>query len=48
LAAASPAHPDLTLTSAHDIAHHAEAHLLADVPRLTAATIHANPAGAHP
>ena len=40
--------PDLSLTSAHDIAHHAEAHLLADVPRLTAATIHANPAGAHP
>jgi divalent metal cation (Fe/Co/Zn/Cd) transporter len=39
--------PDLSLTSAHDIAHHAEAHLLADVPRLTAATIHANPAGAH-
>jgi cation diffusion facilitator family transporter len=35
--------PDLSLTSAHDIAHHAEAHLLADVPRLTAATIHANP-----
>ena len=40
--------PDLSLTSAHDIAHHAEAHLLADVPRLTATTIHANPAGAHP
>ena len=40
--------PDLSLTSAHDIAHHAEAHLLTDVPRLTAATIHANPAGAHP
>ena len=40
--------PDLSLTSAHDITHHAEAHLLTDVPRLTAATIHANPAGAHP
>jgi cation diffusion facilitator family transporter len=40
--------PDLSLTSAHDMAHHAEAHLLTDVPRLTAATIHANPAGAHP
>jgi cation diffusion facilitator family transporter len=39
--------PDLTLATAHDIAHHTEARLLADVPRLTAATIHANPAGAH-
>jgi cation diffusion facilitator family transporter len=40
--------PDLTLVAAHDIAHHAEAHLLADVRRLTAATVHASPAGAHP
>jgi divalent metal cation (Fe/Co/Zn/Cd) transporter len=37
----------LSLTEAHDIAHHAEAHLLADVPSLTAATVHTSPAGAH-
>ena len=39
--------PDLTLIAAHDVAHHAEDHLLADVRRLTAATVHASPAGAH-
>jgi cation diffusion facilitator family transporter len=39
--------PDLTLAQAHDLAHHAEAHLLHNVRRLTAATIHASPAGAH-
>ena len=38
---------DLTLAQAHDLAHHAEAHLLADVRRLSAATIHVSPAGAH-
>jgi cation diffusion facilitator family transporter len=38
---------DLNITQAHDLAHHAEAHLLARVPRLTAATVHASPAGAH-
>lgn len=38
---------DLTLVAAHHIAHHAEQHLLADVPRLAAATIHTSPAGAH-
>jgi cation diffusion facilitator family transporter len=38
---------DLTLARAHDLAHHAEAHLLHDVRRLTAATIHTSPAGAH-
>jgi cation diffusion facilitator family transporter len=38
----------LAITEAHDLAHHAEAHLLADVPRLTAATVHASPTGAHP
>jgi cation diffusion facilitator family transporter len=37
----------LTLAQAHDIAHHAERHLLADVRRLNAATIHVSPAGAH-
>jgi len=39
--------PDLTLTQAHDLAHHAEAHLLHQVRRLTAATVHTSPAGAH-
>ena len=40
--------PGLSVTGAHDIAHHAEAHLLADVRRLTGATVHTSPAGAHP
>ena len=39
--------PTLTVASAHELAHHAEQHLLAYVPRLTAATIHVSPAGAH-
>ena len=39
--------PDLTVQAAHDLAHHAEEHLLHDVRRLTAATIHVSPAGAH-
>jgi cation diffusion facilitator family transporter len=38
---------DLTVGQAHDLAHHAEDHLLAKVRRLTAATIHASPEGAH-
>jgi cation diffusion facilitator family transporter len=38
---------NLTLLEAHDLAHHAEAHLLDQVRRLTAATIHTSPAGAH-
>jgi cation diffusion facilitator family transporter len=38
---------NLSVTTAHDLAHHAEAHLLADVPRLTAATVHVSPTGAH-
>ena len=38
---------DLTLAQAHDLAHHAEAHLLHRVRRLTAATVHTSPAGAH-
>jgi cation diffusion facilitator family transporter len=37
----------LTLSEAHEIAHHAEAHLLHHVRRLTAATVHASPTGAH-
>lgn len=39
---------DLTVGEGHDLAHHAEAHLLAAVPRLTAANVHASPAGVHP
>ncbi len=39
--------PALTVTRAHEVAHHAERHLLAQVRRLTAATIHVSPAGAH-
>lgn len=39
--------PGLTVTQAHDIAHHAEAHLLGQVRRLTAATIHTSPTGTH-
>jgi len=39
---------DLTLLQAHDLAHHAEDHLLELVPRLTAATVHASPDGHHP
>ena len=37
----------LTLTVAHGIPHSTEAHLLTDVRRLTAATVHTSPAGAH-
>ncbi|WP_327443993.1 cation diffusion facilitator family transporter [Pedococcus sp.] len=37
----------LSVETAHDIAHHAEEHLLTLVPRLTAATIHVSPSGAH-
>lgn len=40
--------PGLTLADAHELAHHAEAHLLHDVRRLTAATVHTSPDGAHP
>jgi cation diffusion facilitator family transporter len=37
----------ITVIEAHDLAHHAEAHLLREVPRLTAATVHTSPAGEH-
>ena len=40
--------PSLTVTEAHDLAHHAEQHLLRQVRRLTAATVHTSPLGAHP
>lgn len=38
----------LTVGQAHDIAHHAERHLLREVRRLTAATVHTSPSEAHP
>ncbi len=40
--------PELTLTQAHDLAHHVETHLIHHVRRLTAATVHTSPTGAHP
>jgi divalent metal cation (Fe/Co/Zn/Cd) transporter len=42
--------PGLSLAEAHEVAHHAEAHLVHAVPRLTGATIHTihtSPAGDH-
>jgi cation diffusion facilitator family transporter len=39
--------PQLSVADAHDLARRAEDHLLAYVSRLTAATIHVSPAGAH-
>jgi divalent metal cation (Fe/Co/Zn/Cd) transporter len=39
--------PELTLAQAHQIAHHAEAHLLGRVRRVAGATIHTSPAGQH-
>jgi cation diffusion facilitator family transporter len=40
--------PALTVGEAHDLAHHAEQHLLTYVGRLTAANIHTSPTGSHP
>ena len=40
--------PGLSVPEAHEVAHHVERHLLREVARLTAATIHTSPAGAHP
>jgi len=37
----------LTVGEAHDVAHHAEAHLLTYVDRLNAATVHVSPHGSH-
>ena len=39
---------DLPVVEGHDIAHHAEEHLLEQLPRLSAAVIHVSPAGSHP
>jgi cation diffusion facilitator family transporter len=41
------ADPALTITDAHDLAHHAEDQLLASVRRLSAVTVHVSPVGAH-
>ncbi|KGN41624.1 cation diffusion facilitator family transporter [Knoellia aerolata] len=38
---------DLPVDAAHELAHHAEEHLLVYVPRLTAALVHVSPDGAH-
>ena len=35
------------LAEAHDVAHHAEEHLLEALPRLASATVHISPAGVH-
>jgi cation diffusion facilitator family transporter len=40
--------PQLSLAEAHDVTHHAENHLLTQVRRLSAATLHASPADTHP
>jgi cation diffusion facilitator family transporter len=39
--------PTITAAQAHDIAHHAQRHLVSHVRRLTTATIHTSPAGTH-
>jgi len=39
--------PALSVAMGHDIAHHAGRHLVGGVPRLSSATIHISPAGAH-
>ena len=36
-----------SLAEAHDLAHHAEEHLLEALPRLSTATVHVSPAGVH-
>jgi divalent metal cation (Fe/Co/Zn/Cd) transporter len=38
---------ELTVNEAHDLAHHAERHLLVNVRRLTAANVHVSSAGVH-
>lgn len=37
----------LSVTEAHDVAHRTEARLVREVPRLTSASVHVSPAGAH-
>ncbi|GAB3442558.1 cation diffusion facilitator family transporter [Phycicoccus ginsengisoli] len=38
----------LPVVEGHEIAHHAEAHLLEALPRLSSAVIHVSPSGSHP
>lgn len=38
---------DLSLLAGHDVAHHAEEHLLEALPRLASAVVHVSPAGVH-
>lgn len=38
---------DLPVSAGHDIAHHAEEHLLEALPRLTSVVLHVSPEGAH-
>ncbi|MER6940438.1 cation diffusion facilitator family transporter [Nocardioides sp. NPDC127514] len=39
---------ELPVSAGHDIAHHAEEHLLEALPRLTSVVLHVSPDGAHP
>ena len=39
--------PAMSVGQAHEVAHHAEAHLVTYVRRLGAATVHVSPDGAH-
>jgi cation diffusion facilitator family transporter len=39
--------PTMTVAEAHEVAHHAEAHLVTYVRRLGSATVHVSPHGAH-
>lgn len=39
--------PEMSVSDAHEVAHHAEAHLVTYVGRLSAATVHVSPHGAH-
>jgi cation diffusion facilitator family transporter len=39
--------PTMSVGEAHEVAHHAEAHLVTYVRRLSAATVHVSPHGAH-
>ncbi len=38
---------NLTIEQAHEVAHHTEAHLISYIGRLSAATVHVSPSGAH-
>ncbi|MGZ4426782.1 MAG: cation transporter dimerization domain-containing protein [Nocardioidaceae bacterium] len=39
--------PEMSVSDAHEVAHHAEAHLVTYVGRLSAATVHVSPHGSH-